>query len=502
MSVGADIVAVMSTVAGETAPHAPASARWTAEAVLALAPDDSSRKAATGLARPARWSDAGTTPDLVWGLCKGSASKPYQIVVEISGPAYRCSCPSRKFPCKHALGLLLAWANGEVPDRAEPSDYAVAWASERRARAEKAAARAVPRAGTGTGDASPADATGARRRDEAEARRAQRAERVAGGLSELQEWLRDQVRIGLPASAGAGRRPRAAGGADGARHADLMAARMNDAMATGVGSVLRDLSVVPLSGEGWPERLLAGYAQLHLLARAHERLDELPAGLAATVRSRVGYTTSRQDVLAQPAVPDRWLVTGVRDSPEATVPTRRIWLRGRSCERSALLLAFAVNGSWHDPDIALLPLGSEIDADVHYYPADPPQRAQLGARRTAPAAGSGPPQPGDIDGLLAQWAAGLAADPWLTTWPALLSGTPVAPALTPGQAGDDPPSAPRGAPWHLVDPAGVAVPLRYSESLWALLAVSGGNPVTVAGEWTPDGLTALTVWHDGQAVAL
>ena len=480
---GADIVAVMSTVAEGMAQHAPPGARWTAEAVLALAPDDSSRKAATRLARPATWSDTGTTPDLVWGLCRGSAAAPYQIVVEVSGPAYRCSCPSRKFPCKHALGLLLAWANDEVPDRSEPSDYAIAWVSERRARAEKAAARALPRAGAAAGDGSPADPAARKRDEAAEARRAQRAERVASGLSDLQEWLRDQVRVGLPASVGA------ASGTGGGRHADLMAARMSDAMATGVSGVLRDLSVVPLSGEGWPDRLLAGYAQLHLLARAHERLDELPPGLAATVRSRIGYTTGRQEVLASPAVPDHWLVTAVRDVPEATVPTRRIWLRGRSCERSALLLAFAVNGAWHDPDIALLPLGSEIDADVHYYPGDPPQRALLGERRAGPAPGGVPPGPGDVEALLAQWADGLAADPWLTTWPALLSGTPVAPTVDDGR-------------WHLIDPAGPAVPLRYSESLWTLLAVSGGNPVPVAGEWTPEGLTALTVWHDNQAVAL
>jgi hypothetical protein len=268
-----------------------------------------------------------------------------------------------------------------------------------------------------------------------------------------------------------------------------MAARMSDAMASGVGGMLRELSVVPLSGDGWPDRLLAGYAQLHLLIRAHERLDELPPGLAATVRSRIGYTTGRQEVLAQPAVPDRWLVTGVRDAPEATVPTRRIWLRGHSSQRSALLLAFAVNGTWSDPDIALLPLASQVDADVHYYPGDPPQRALLGERRSPPAPAAAAPEPGDVEELLAQWAAGLAADPWLTTWPALLSGTPVAPALEAG-------------PWHLVDPSGTTVPLRYSESLWTLLAVSGGNPVTVAGEWTADGLTALTVWHGGQAVAL
>jgi hypothetical protein len=270
----------------------------------------------------------------------------------------------------------------------------------------------------------------------------------------------------------------------------MMAARMMDAQAPGVAGMLRDLSLVPLSGEGWPDRLLAGYAHLHLLARAHQQLDSLPSGLAATVRSRVGYTTGKQDVLAEPAVPDRWLVTALRDIPDATVPTRRIWLRGRETERSALLLAFAVNGVWSDPDVAMLPLGTEIDADVHFYPGDPPLRALAGARRAAPALGHAAPRPSaGIDGLLADWAAAMTADPWLTNWPALLMGTPVAPQLDAGG-------------WHLVDSEGGALPLRYSETLWTLLAISGGNPVTVAGELAPDGLTALTAWHGNQAVAL
>jgi hypothetical protein len=480
MSVGTGNVPGMST-------------RWSAEAVLALAADESSRGAAGRLARPASWSDAGATTDLVWGLCAGSGTNPYQVMVELSAPAYKCSCPSRKFPCKHTLALLLTWANGDVPDRAEPSDYAVAWSGERRARAARAAARpgspAAPDCGAGDA-AVPADVAIARKRDDtAAARRAQRARRVADGLSELEEWLRDQVRVGLVATAGGTGGGGPASGKPGAGHADVMAARMADAQAPGVAGVLRDLSLVPLSGAGWPGRLLAGYAQLHLLARAHERLDELPPGLAATVRTRIGYTTGKHEVLARPAVPDRWLVTGVRDIPEATVPTRRIWLRGRSSRRFALLLAFAVNGAWSDPDTAALPAGAEIDADLHYYPGDPPQRALIGQRRAAAARGGRAPEPGDIQELLASWADGIAADPWLTAWPALLSGTPVAPADAAGQ-------------WHLVDPGGTAVPLRYSESLWTLLAVSGGAPVTVAGEWTPDGLTALTAWHGGRAVGL
>ncbi len=339
----------------------------------------------------------------------------------------------------------------------------------------------------------PADPEAVRRRDEAAAaRRAQRAERVASGLSELEEWLRDQVRVGLPAAVGS-----PAGG-----HADVMAARMVDAQAPGVAGVLRDLSVVPLSGDGWPGRLLAGYAQLHLLARAHDRLDSLPAGLAATVRSRIGYTTGKQEVLAAPAVADRWQVLGVRDIQDATVPTRRVWVHGTGSGRFALLLAFAVNGAWSDPDTAMLPLGTEIDADLHFYPGQPPLRAIIGQRRTAPrpairpapegaAPDGGTPYPaGGIGSLLASWADAIAADPWLTNWPALLDGTPVAAEVDSGK------------PWHFVGADGTAVPLRYADSLWTLLAVSGGHPVTVAGEWQPDGLVPLTVWHGDQAVAL
>src|SRR5689334_9093872 len=88
--------------------------RWGADQVLALAPDDASRKAGSKLGVAGPWSQAGSSDEgTVWWLCKGSGSRPYQTVVDIAdaaGPAYKCSCPSRKFPCKHALGLLLLWA--------------------------------------------------------------------------------------------------------------------------------------------------------------------------------------------------------------------------------------------------------------------------------------------------------------------------------------------------------------------------------------------------------
>ena len=240
-----------------------------------------------------------------------------------------------------------------------------------------------------------------------------------------------------------------------------------------------------MSGDGWPGRLLAEYGLLHLLARAHQQLAALPPPLAAVVRSRVGYTTSREDVLATPPVTDRWQVLAVRDVLDGQIPARRVWLRGQHTGRFALLLSFAPAGNFSGLEAALIP-GLELHADLHFYPGQPELRAAAGTRHGSPAAAGRPPGAGDLAGLLSAWSAGLAQDPWLTEWPALLTAVPV-----PGEPG-----------WRLADPPGWRCPCSARSPQWRLLAVSGGQPVCVAGELSPAGLTALTVWHEDQAVRL
>jgi hypothetical protein len=459
--------------------------RWSADSVLALAPDTSAQRAAQGLAKPAPWTETGASDEAVWGRCQGSGAHPYQTVVDLTGPAYQCSCPSRKFPCKHALALLLLWSDGTVPDTPSPADFAASWLEKRKSLSRTPRGTSSPDGADGEGRAAAVPGTVVKDEAAAAKRAAERAARVNGGLSELTEWLRDQVRIGLAASAPGH------GGSTA-----TVAARMVDAQAKGVAGALKALADIPAKGDDWPARLLGEYAMLHLLARAHDHLDSLPpeladTELAATVRSRVGYTTSRADVLARPPVTDQWDVLGVRDLTDGDVPGRRVWLRGRATGRFAMLLTFAAGpAGWSDLAVARLRPGAEFRADLHFYPGQPPTRALTGTRHTEPARAK-PPVPDDgIDAMLAGYAAGLERDPWLTTWPALLDGTPV------------PPGGERTT-WHLADRAGAALPLIENESLWTLLAVSGGHPVTVAGEWHPgDGLLPLTAWLDDRAVAL
>lgn len=79
---------------------------------------------------------------LIWGDCAGSGKNPYRTsadFIDPDAPVFRCSCPSRQFPCKHALGLLFDWLAGKTFETAEiPQDIADKRA-KKEARAEKAA---------------------------------------------------------------------------------------------------------------------------------------------------------------------------------------------------------------------------------------------------------------------------------------------------------------------------------------------------------------------------
>ena len=422
---------------------------WTWEQVLALAPDAGSAKAARPLSQPGPWSDTGADERAVWGRCRGSGKNPYTTVVDLAGPAYKCSCPSRKFPCKHALGLLLLWSYGHVPAGTEPG-WTKEWVDSR---AERAARPERPKA--------PPDPEAAAKRAE------RRGTRVAGGVDELDTWLLDQVRNGV---SGLERRAYAT--------LEKVAARMVDAQATGLATRVRSLAGTVASGDGWPARLLEDLGLLRLTVQGHRHLDALPEDLAACVRREVGYTVAREDVLATPPVRDRWQVLALRDVEEERFTTRRVWLRGEAAGRVALVLSFGAS-----LDATLVP-GTTVDADVHYYPGTAPLRAIVGERH-------GEPVPLErvegvsLDDAAAAYAAAVAADPWVNAWPVVVDVTPV-----PGER------------WRAVDALGRVADLHAWADLWRLLAVSGGHRVTCVGEWTPTGVRPLSVWDTARLVTL
>ncbi|MBD0423105.1 SWIM zinc finger family protein [Streptomyces sp. TRM S81-3] len=444
--------------------------RWSADQVLALAPDAASRKAGSKLGAAGPWSEAGSSDEgTVWGLCKGSGSKPYQTIVDIadvSGPAYKCSCPSRKFPCKHALGLLLLWAGGEgaVPTAQAP-DWAEQWISGRRRRAEEKSAADSPGSGPGAGDPDAA-----RRRAE------RRAERITAGATELEQRLTDLLRGGLA-------------GVEQAGYGmwEETAARMVDAQASGLAARVRELGAIPASGPGWPVRLLEECALLHLLGQGWLGRDRLPDDLAATVRARVGLPVSPDG----PPVRDNWLVLAQYDTADTRLTTRRIWLHGVESNRTALLLSYGAAG--RAPELAL-PVGLTLEAEVSAYPGGGRQRASLGKQFAPPAPTAIRPPGVSTTRAAARYGEALRDDPWLESVPVTLE------RVVPVPDGDS---------WQLADAdEDTALPLtpatHHRPGLWRLVALSGGEPVKVFGECGHRGFTPLAAWpaDPGPAVQL
>ncbi|GHE31321.1 hypothetical protein GCM10018784_80200 [Streptomyces hydrogenans] len=314
--------------------------------------------------------------------------------------------------------------------------------------------------GAGGATAGPADPEAARRLAE------RRAARVTAGAEDLGHRLADLVRGGL-----------AAAGQQGYGLWEETAARMVDAQAPGLAGRVRELGAIPGSGPGWPVRLLEECALTHLLGRAWLAADRLPAPLAATVRTRVGFPSAASGT----PVRDRWLVLAQYDTGDGRLTTRRIWLYGTGGGRTALLLSFGAAG--RAPALAL-PVGAVVGGVVTPHAGAGQLRADPGEALVPVGGPAGPPTGRAVGAALDAYGRALREDPWLDSWPATL--TRVVPAR-----------AEYG--WQLADADGrEALPLtggdRSRPGLWRLLALSGGAPVTVFGECGHRGFTPLAAW--------
>ncbi len=432
---------------------------WTVDRILALAPDASSVKSGRELAIARKWSGLGQTKRAIWGECQGSGTKPYQTEIDTSEPAFRCTCPSRKFPCKHALALFLLSA-------AEPNLFSVSvpppWVQEwLKKRDEKAAEQ--------TREKPSREATSD---PEAAARRvAARESKVTAGIAELEGWLRDVARQGL---ANLQQQPFG--------YFDRVAARMVDAQAPGLARQVRQISALVSSSGEWHAAASERVGRLFLLLQAYGRLDSLPPELRADIRSLIGWTEKQEELLEQPGVQDDWDIMSLRVEEDERLRTQRNWLLGRQTGRAALILNFAYGNA--PLDVSLVP-GTRIQAELVFFPGLSPSRALIRQKQ-----GTGPmTMPAgfqSVTAALETYGLLLAQNPWLVRLPVLLSS--VVPIR-------------REERWHLRDGVDKSVRLSASdETCWRLLALSGGRPMSVFGEWTGDRLEPLGVWAEGRYV--
>jgi hypothetical protein len=433
---------------------------WTQETILRLAPDAASLKSGKDLSSARKWMSFNLGGSSIWGLCQGSGSKPYQTIVDLTEPAFKCSCPSRKFPCKHGLGLLLLYAADQTAfSVAQTPEWVSEWLGLRAERAKKKAEAAQQ-------PAAPVDAKAQAQR------RKERMGRIIDGLSSLRTWLDDLVRQGIATIP-----------TRGYAFFDEPARRMIDAQAPGVARMVRDLATAAGSGADWQGRFLRQLASLHLLLRAAERLDELPPDTREDVMATIGVPIPQEEILAQPGISDTWQVIAQEVEFEDKLRVQRSWLFAVERRKPALVLHFA-HGT--GPLDASFLVGSEFSGELCAFPGNGVRaivKARQESRNVTALAGYE-----NLAELCDEYGRLLSLQPWLG--PIVLPVRNLIPVHDQQR-------------WRLVDAGGASLPARMSTAAaWRTMAASGGHAIDLAVRFDGELLEPLTVASDGQYVAV
>ncbi|MEP3276309.1 MAG: SWIM zinc finger family protein [Stappiaceae bacterium] len=383
------------------------------------APDQASLKAATKLLKPAQWPVRmqASGGGLIWGACQGSGANPYRVAVDLSDLGSKCSCPSRKFPCKHALALMLFWSAQQADFSAgETPEWITDWLGRRRKSASGAAKPTAEKAlGKSLQAAREEDIPTAEdpktqaRRQAAKIKRAQATRQsINDGLVELEGWIADQLRTGLTDLLG-----------DLTARCRRIASRLVDAKAGTLAARIDGFPshILELPARDRPDALISALGKLVLISRGW-RNEEITS--AALKREIVGAEPRDTLLQAQDAVHQNgyWEVLASREENRRDgLIARSTWLLCLSNQdrQFALLQDFypaslGAQGNGFSP-------GEQFHAEVVFYPADLPLRAQIVERTSCSEYVGWPGSTTSDTDILEPYADALIAEPWHTTLP-------------------------------------------------------------------------------------
>jgi hypothetical protein len=393
--------------------------------IEALAPDQAALGAARKLLKAATWptlacDDAG----LVWGEAQGSGATPYRVVISEIDAGYKCTCPSRKFPCKHSLALMWMRAEGKLAfATGTPPQWVNDWLSRRRGPSQATpAAASAPKASLALAVSSEGETaaatdpkTEARAAAQRERNRQEREASILAGLDELDLWLSDQTERGIAAfltnAAGACRQ---------------MAQRLVDAKASALATRLDSLPsrLFSLAEAARPKAAVIELGIFHLIAEAYRRQDALDAALRDDVRQMVGWTQAREGLLADSNAlrcAGRWHVIASRSEVQPDRLRRLetwLWREGDGeGPRVAVLLDFVPVSAGGASAGSII--GETFEAELVFFASPVPLRALIATQTSASSIVPALPAMPEAS-LAAAWNTyeeALGARPWLGDWP-------------------------------------------------------------------------------------
>lgn len=446
--------------------------------IEALAPDQASLTAARKLLDSKKWplSEIATDGSFIWGECQGSGSAPYRACVALADLGYKCTCPSRKFPCKHSLALMWRYQQNlsEFTANSVPQ-WVLDWSSKRRGgkpAASPSSEKDIAFALIDTASEKPVK-DAARAEKARERNMQQREASIQAGLDDFIRWLEDVFERGLLAFMQSC--------STSCRQA---AKRLVDAKAAGIASQLDELAgnAMQIPEAERPRYLHQQLSALYLLACAYQKQPQLPKALRHDVRRLIGWTISREQLLEMPAaerVTGLWQVLAVREYLQND-GLRRVetWLGLNGSNRFAVLIDYhhASAGTVAPPFAG----GEGLDGTVVYFPSATPLRGILVDYQRADQSATGA-RGMNLADALAERLTRRQQNPWLPHWPLAV--------CKPQILADD-----NGRFW--LSENGLSVPIKHpnSAALLALIGLPIDSATLTWDGWRADLLHADTAY--------
>ena len=298
---------------------------------------------------------------------------------------------------------------------------------------------------------------------------------MQAGNAELQSRLLDLIRGGLveldlaPPSDRIGMSH---------QYFEEFAARMVDAQLGSIGKRIRTwASFRETFPDTWHEKLLDELGTLFIFSKAFQKFDTLSESLQDELLAQAGVSTRTNDLFQQQGIQDDWLVLGQVTTPEPNnLTSRRTWLMGKETQKIVLSLEYTFGAA----EFTTLWLkGMVYMGEAVYYPAAYPLRVGFKSVDLAPSFTEVVGYQ-TIEPFLADYSEAIAQNPWLPQFPVLL--TSVTAVFSENK-------------FLLVDAEKKYVHTAGGQvSSWALLALSGGYPISVFGEWDGHVLKTLNAF--------
>jgi len=296
--------------------------QFSEEQVQDLAPDPASVKAAQKVYGKTNW-EVFKSERASWSSIKGSGSKPYLVQVDLEDTAFKCSCPSRKFPCKHGLSLAfyLARNSMESIDVAPEPIWVQEWIDKRRSKTSKAAAKPKK-------VVSP---------EKVKKKSEDKWKDAMVNILHLELWLQDFMNNGLIDLSGKSN-----------VYFDNLIRRMVDFKMPGINTFLRMIKEVDYAQKGWEQKVLKQVHLLHLLGTSVKNNEQLTSDYKKELELLLGWNIKKDELLLNPqteVVDDVWMTIKVIRKEEEGLASRKTYFYGIQTNRWAYILDFSFRGA-------------------------------------------------------------------------------------------------------------------------------------------------------------